>query len=56
MKLAIVIDDHSGGSTSNRPVLFNYLRQLNLKKVSLIDDNSSKFNGYDVVNNCYLVG
>ncbi|MCF6276610.1 MAG: hypothetical protein L3J07_02045 [Candidatus Magasanikbacteria bacterium] len=56
-KLAIVIDDHSGGSGTNRPVLFSFLNKLrsSLKKVKLASDEETEFNGYNIVNDCYLV-
>lgn len=54
-KLAIVIDDHSGGSSTNRPVLFNYLKGLELKKVVLDTNPNTEFNGYDITHDCFLV-
>ncbi|MBI5004110.1 hypothetical protein HZC00_03380 [Candidatus Kaiserbacteria bacterium] len=57
-KLAIVIDDHSGGSATNRPVLFSYLEQLKptLQKVRLKSEKDTTFNDYNIVNDCYFVG
>ncbi|MBM3260907.1 hypothetical protein FJY93_00645 [Candidatus Kaiserbacteria bacterium] len=56
-KLAIVIDDHSGGAATNRPVLFTYLDQLksSLQKVRLKSAQDTTFNDYSIVNDCYLV-
>lgn len=56
-KVAIVIDDHSGGSASNRPVLFKYLSELskNLEAVDLKSEDDTKFNGYNIVRQTYLV-
>jgi len=56
-KLAIVIDDHSGGSSTNRPVLFEYLKNKSksMKKVPLASDKDTNFNGYNIVNEVYLV-
>ena len=56
-KTAIVIDDHSGGSASNRPVLFRYLSDLSntLESVDLKSAADTKFNGYNIVRQTYLV-
>ncbi len=61
-KLAIVIDDHSGGAGTNRPVLFSFLSGLQgkLKRISLRlgsseDDEIYVFNGYDISDDVYLV-
>ncbi len=56
-KLAIVIDDHSGGSSTNRPKLFDYLSQKKseLDRVTLKSEEDTNFNGYSVVYNTYLV-
>ena len=56
-KLAIVIDDHAGGSASNRPVLFKYLSELSktLEAFDLKSENDTKFNGYNIVRQTYLV-
>ncbi|MEI6296350.1 MAG: hypothetical protein WCO84_01725 [bacterium] len=61
-KLAIVIDDHSGGASTNRPNLYNYLdeKSKNLKKISLVGNwdtpgGGSDFNGYNVTDDTYLV-
>ncbi len=54
-KLAIVIDAHSGGSATNRPALFQYLRNLQLRKVILENDADTRFNGYGIVDQTFLV-
>jgi hypothetical protein len=55
--LAIVIDNHSGGSSTNRPVLFQYLAKKTkvLKKVTLANEPITEFNGYDIRTETYLV-
>lgn len=55
--LAIVIDGHSGGSATNRPLLFQFLTSKvpGMKKVRLASDTDTSFNGYSIVNNTYLV-
>ncbi len=56
-KLAIVIDENSGGASSNRPVLFDYLKKLKsqLEKVNLKSYEDTTFNGYDIMDYCYFV-
>ncbi|MBU1125985.1 hypothetical protein KJ758_00050, partial [Patescibacteria group bacterium] len=56
-ELAIVIDDHSGGSASNRPVLYNHLSGLQekLQKIKPAHDEDTTFNGYHIQDNIYLV-
>ncbi len=55
-KLAIVVDDHQGGSGSNRSAVYNFLSENCKKnKVILASFKDSDFNGYNIVNNCYLV-
>ncbi|MBU0613691.1 hypothetical protein KJ766_00180, partial [Patescibacteria group bacterium] len=56
-KLAIVIDDHSGGSSTNRPVLYNYLdeKKSELKKIIIPNDKMTNFNNYNISGDCYLV-
>ncbi|HAT74022.1 MAG: hypothetical protein US30_C0008G0028 [Candidatus Moranbacteria bacterium GW2011_GWF2_36_839] len=56
-KLAIVIDDHSGGASTNRPTLFAYLnnQRNSLSKIGLNSGDDTTFNGYEIVNDCYLV-
>ncbi len=53
-KLAIVIDGHSGGSATNRPLLFDYLSSLELKRVT-VPYQETEFNGYDISHNVFLV-
>ncbi len=55
-KLAVVIDDHSGGSSTNRPVLFNFLSQKarSLKKIPLSEKSKTRFNGYDITRDVFL--
>jgi len=49
-KLCVVIDDHSGGSATNRPKLFQYLTEQRdtLDQVTLQSSSESNFNGYDI--------
>ncbi len=56
-RLAIVIDAHSGGSASNRPVLYNHLSGLTdrLQKIRPARDEDTAFNGYHIQSNVYLV-
>lgn len=56
-KLVIVVDDSSGGSASNRPVLFNYLSKEaeTMKAVDLKSTVDTSFNGYDIVRKTYFV-
>lgn len=56
LKPAIVIDDHSGGSGTNRPVLHGYLmaKMPSLKR-QLVDGASTYFNGYNVTNDSYAL-
>ena len=56
-KAAIVIDDHSGGSGTNRPVLFTYMSayKAKAKKVTLTSSEDTKFNGYNIVNQSVLL-
>jgi hypothetical protein len=53
-KVAIVIDDHSGGSATNRPVLYEYLKSLELKRTS-VPYAETEFNGYDITGVTFLV-
>jgi len=53
-KLAIVINNYAGGSSTNRPLLLNYLSSLNLEKAR-VPYEETEFNGYNVTNNVYLV-
>jgi hypothetical protein len=56
-ELAIVIDNNSGGSATNRPVLFQLLagKKESLKRAQLSSAEDTTFNGYDVTNNTYFV-
>lgn len=56
-RLAIVIDDHSGGSATNRPALFSYLESLkdDLMNIKLAHSTESTFNRYNIINDTYLV-
>ncbi|MFZ5365177.1 MAG: hypothetical protein ACOZBH_03205 [Patescibacteria group bacterium] len=56
-RLGIVIDDHSGGSATNRPVLFEYLEGLasELTPIRLRTKSDTTFNGYDIVDNTFLL-
>ncbi len=56
-KLAIVIDDHSGGSSTNRPALFAYLQKLSkkLEAIDLKSEDDTTFNNYNIVRQTYLV-
>lgn len=55
-KLAIVIDDHSGGSGTNRPVLFTHLswRKARMQPVRLASSQDTSFNNYNITNVTYL--
>lgn len=58
MKLAVVIDGHSGGSATNRPKLFRHLSEQlkpQLKQVQLADEPITDFNGYNIQENTYLL-
>lgn len=54
---AIVIDDHSGGSASNRPALFQFLSEKKkaLQRVRLASEEDTSFNGYNIVDCTYKV-
>lgn len=56
-QIAIVIDDHSGGSASNRPALFQLLseKKIALQKVKLASEEDTTFNGYNIVDCTYKV-
>lgn len=56
-KVAVVIDGHSGGAASNRPVMFGYLCKLapELDKITLLPYPDTTFNGYDISDDCYLL-
>ncbi len=55
-KAAIVIDDHSGGASTNRPLLFNFLsnQKNNLSRINVPSENTT-FNGYNISNSTYLL-
>jgi hypothetical protein len=53
---AIVVDDHTSGSCSNRPAIQAYCQYKlapTLEKLTIVDDNKSNFNGYDISNSTY---
>ena len=54
---AIVIDDHSGGSASNRPALFQFLSEKKkaLQRVKFATEEDTSFNGYNIVDCTYKV-
>ncbi|MBU1118839.1 hypothetical protein KKH43_03085 [Patescibacteria group bacterium] len=57
-KLAIVIDDHSGGAGTNRPVLFDYLYNVLRQSLTQVKPDSkedTEFNNYDIREDCYLL-
>lgn len=56
-KVAIVIDDHTGGAATNRPVLFKYLSELSksLEAVDLKSEDDTSFNSYNIVRKTYLL-
>jgi hypothetical protein len=56
-QLAIVIDDHSGGSASNRPLLYAYLSGLrtSLTRAKGLSEEDTTFNGYDITPHTYLL-
>lgn len=54
-ELLMVIDNRSGGASTNRPALFQYLySEKTGVKVPLASADDSTFNGYNIVDNCYL--
>ncbi len=56
-RLAIVIDDHSGGSATNRPALFAYLTELKktLKQAPLASNEETIFNEYNITECTYYI-
>lgn len=56
-ELAIVIDDHSGGSATNRPSLFIKLceKKKTLQRIKLASSGDTTFNNYNIVNCTYKV-
>lgn len=58
MKLGVVIDDHSGGSATNRPALFEYLSKQvkpKTKQVILGHEPETTFNNYQITHDTYLL-
>jgi len=56
-KLAIVIDNHSGGSSTNRPFLYGYLSGLkhSLPRVTGLKSEDTTFNGYDITRDTFYL-
>ena len=55
MGLGIVIDDHVGGSGTNRPVLYDYMSKTlkpTLRKVRMLNADTN-FNGYKITGDTY---
>jgi hypothetical protein len=54
-KPTIVIDDHCGGSSSNRPKVWNYLNGIksDLNMLKIVDSEETNFNGYDISRDIY---
>lgn len=56
MKAAIVIDDHSGGSGTNRPALHKYFQSIQYKLENVrVTNDDTEFNGYSVVHNSFAL-
>ncbi len=58
MKLAVVIDGHSGGSATNRPKLFRHLSEQlkpQLQPIELANEPVTEFNGYNISGHTYLL-
>lgn len=55
-KAAIVIDNHSGGASTNRPLLYNFLngQKENLNQIGVSPEDTT-FNGYNITNSTYLL-
>jgi hypothetical protein len=55
-RLVVVIDDHSGGSTTNRPDLYQYLDTLRsqLQPLNARDTRAVTFNGYTLEGELYF--
>ena len=56
--LGIVIDDHSGGSGTNRPILYSYLHNKlrpTLEPMVPLSNDDTKFNGYSIKNCTYYL-
>lgn len=54
-RAAIVIDDHCGGSGTNRPVLFGYMRGIVGQLRPITPTGSTEFNGYNIEQDTYLL-
>ena len=56
-KLAIVIDDHIGGATSNRPSVYSKISGLKPKLLPVIglNLNNTEFNGYDITSDTFYI-
>lgn len=56
-KVGIVIDDHAGGSATNRPALYDFLeaKKEELENIKLASADDTTFNGYDIAGSVYLV-
>lgn len=54
-KLVIVIDDHSGGAATNRPVLHAHLEMLRNSLVQVVLEKivETSFNNHDITFDCY---
>jgi hypothetical protein len=61
--LAIAIDDHAGGSGTNRPLLHVFLQEKirynafvdPWKQCILADKDATTINGYDITQRTYLI-
>ncbi len=55
-RAAIVIDNHSGGSSTNRPLLFSYLTEKKRELSPIVvPSEDTTFNGYNISQNTYLL-
>lgn len=58
-ELCVVVDDHRGGSASNRQSVFNFLSQAVSKRgwtrMPLKSATDTTFNDYDITNNTFLI-
>ena len=57
-KLAIVVDNHQGGSGTNRQGFYDYLNQnirQKKRRIVLASDEDTYFNGYNIVRETYLL-
>jgi hypothetical protein len=56
MKPAIVIDDMSGASGTNRPALHDYMEKMKVHMTNIaVDEATTTFNGYDVTQKSYAL-